>query len=106
MHSISKRRRGASFVGALAALGLLASCSGGGGEGVAGELVLCASMTYNELDGLLDLVDEEFPGIELEITSGSAGEFTTRIAAEAGSPRGDMMWGGLDVADGDKHSVF
>jgi len=104
MHSISKRRRGASFVGALAALGLLASCSGGGGEGDAGELVLYSSMTENDLDVLLDLLYEEFPGIEIEITNGSAGELTTRIAAESGSPRGDMMWGGLDVADGDKHS--
>src|SRR5690625_6996045 len=104
MHSISKRRRGASFVGALAALGLLASCSGGGGEGDAGELVLYSSMTENVLDVLLDLVYEEFTGIEIEITNGSAGELTTRIAAESGSPRGDMMWGGLDVADGDKHS--
>src|SRR5690625_7268328 len=104
MHSISKRRRGASFVGALAALGLLASCSGGGGEGDAGELVLYSSMTENDLDVLLDLLYEEFPGIEIEITNGSAGELTTRIAAESGSPRGELMWGGLDVADGDKHS--
>ena len=61
-------------------------------------------MTENDLTILEDLLVEQFPGLTLEIVNGSAGELTTRIASESGKPQGDMMWGGLDTADGDKHT--
>lgn len=90
---------------ALLASVALVACGGGDGDG--GEdmdLVLYSSMTENDLDVLTGLLEEEFPGIAIEIVNGSAGELTTRIQSEAGSPQGDMMWGGLDTADGDTHS--
>ncbi len=94
----------------LTAVGL-AGCSsdqpGGdtsGGAADSNQLVLYSSMTDSDLTVLTDLLGQEFPGIEIEIVNGSAGELTTRIQSESGNPQGDMMWGGLDVADGDKYT--
>lgn len=90
----------------------LAACGtgdSGTGTGDAQEnmnLVLYSSMTENDLTVLTGLLEENIPGIEIEIVNGSAGELTTRIASEAGNPQGDMMWGGLDSADGDKNSAI
>lgn len=84
----------------------LAACSGddaGDGSGNM-DLVLYSSMTENDLGILTGLLGEKFPGIAVEIVNGSAGELTTRIQSEAGSPQGDMMWGGLDTLDGDTHT--
>lgn len=92
---------------ALLASVALVACSGGGeggGEDGNMDLVLYSSMTENDLGTLTGLLEEEFPGIAVEIVNGSAGELTTRIQSESGSPQGDMMWGGLDTADGDTHS--
>lgn len=91
---------------ALAASLAMTACGGTGGGGGADNmnLVLYSSMTENDLTILEDLLVEQFPGLTLEIVNGSAGELTTRIASESGKPQGDMMWGGLDTADGDKHT--
>lgn len=70
----------------------------------AGDLVLYSSMTENDLNVLQGLLEAEFPGLNLEIVNGSAGELTSRIAAESGNPVGDFMWGGLDIMDGDRHA--
>ncbi|WP_206222141.1 extracellular solute-binding protein [Schaalia sp. ZJ1691] len=92
------------------ALGGLTACGGnssgdGGapGDGEGKKLVLYSSMTENDLNVLTDLLKDEFPGIDIEIVNGSAGELTARIQSEAGNPQGDMMWGGLDVSNGDAH---
>lgn len=83
----------------------LVACSGGDGDGADNlDLVLYSSMTENDLTILTGLLEEEIPGINIEIVNGSAGELTTRIRSEAGSPQGDFMWGGLDTLDGDTHS--
>lgn len=89
---------------ALLATVALASCSGGGDGGENMDLVLYSSMTENDLGVMTDLLSEEFPGIEIEIVNGSAGELTTRIQSETGNPQGDLMWGGLDTADGDAYT--
>ncbi len=68
------------------------------------HLVLYSSMTDNDLNVLRGLLKKQFPAIQIEVVNGSAGELTTRMKSEKGNPQGDMMWGGLDVADGDKHS--
>lgn len=81
----------------------LAACSGGGSNDE-NHLVVYSSMTDNDLNVFNDLVTEQFPDIDIEIVNGSAGELTTRIQSEAGNPQGDMMWGGLDTADGDRYS--
>lgn len=90
---------------AIASLGL-AACGGGGdsGDGDDKHLVLYSSMTENDLVTLQDLLEEAIPGIDIEIVNGSAGELVARIQSESGNPQGDMMWGGLDVSNGDAHS--
>lgn len=80
---------------------LLTGCSG---KSDSDALVIYSSMTENDLQALTDLLGEEFPNMKIEIVNGNAGELTTRIAAETNNPQGDMMWGGLDVADGDKYT--
>ena len=99
-------RKAVAVAGALSLASVgLAAC--GGGETADGEnnrLVLYSSMTENDLNVLSDLLEQEFPGIDIEIVNGSAGELTARIKSEAGNPQGDMMWGGLDVSNGDAHS--
>src|SRR5699024_582984 len=82
----------------------LAACNGGGGGNDENHLVLYSSMTDNDLNVFTDIVTAEFPDIDIEIVNGSAGELTTRTQSEAGNPQGDMMWGGLDTADGDRYS--
>ena len=83
----------------------LAACGGDdAADGDNKRLVLYSSMTENDLDVLSGLLEDEFPGIKLEIVNGSAGELTARIQSEAGNPQGDMMWGGLDISTGDAYS--
>lgn len=101
-NGLSRYRRLAGGIGALALFAGVAACSGGSGSD--DDLVMYSSMTENDLDVLLDLLAEEFPDIDVEIVNGSAGELTTRINSEKGSPQGDFMWGGLDVMDGDAYS--
>ncbi|MEW6932724.1 extracellular solute-binding protein [Trueperella pyogenes] len=86
------------------ALGGLTACSGdSSGDGDGKKLVLYSSMTENDLNVLTGLLENEFPGISIEIVNGSAGELTARIKSESGNPQGDMMWGGLDISNGDAH---
>ncbi|MCI8511607.1 MAG: extracellular solute-binding protein [Lachnospiraceae bacterium] len=68
------------------------------------SLILYSSMTENDLNNLIDLFNEKYPDCEVEVVNGSAGELTARIAAEAGNPQGDLMWGGLSNSDGDTYS--
>ena len=97
---------------ALTAALALAGCSaadlegGNGGDGASENmnLVLYSTMTENDLAALSDILEAEFPGISIEVVSGNAGELTTRIQSESSNPQGDMMWGGLDTADGDNYS--
>ena len=71
---------------------------------IKGTLVVYSSMTENDLNVLQDVINDKYPDLQIEIMNGTAGELTTRIAAEKGKPQGDIMWGGLDVADGNTHS--
>jgi len=73
-------------------------------KSLSGPLILYSSMTENDLDNLLKGFGELYPDIEIEVVNGSAGELTARIAAEAGNPQGDVMWGGLNSGDGDIYS--
>lgn len=68
------------------------------------SLVLYSSMTENDLNNLLKCFGKKYPGINVEIVNGSAGELTARIKAEKDNPQGDIMWGGLSNSDGSVHS--
>ena len=91
-------------------LTFVSACGGAGGgaaadyDGIGGTLVLYSSMTDNDLDNLVAGFGERYPNVNIEIVNGSAGELTARIAAEAANPQADLMWGGLNNADGDIHS--
>ena len=109
-----------AFAMALCMLASLAGCGGnapppeqpsssapaesGAEQTVAGDLVLYSTMTENDLDTLLGLLDQKFPDLNIEVVNGTAGELTARIAAEKNNPQGDMMWGGLDASDGDSYT--
>jgi iron(III) transport system substrate-binding protein len=75
----------------------------GGGSGLGNSLVLYSSMTENDLENLLKGFKEKYPAISVEVVNGSAGELTSRIAAESENPQGDIMWGALNTSDGDTY---
>jgi iron(III) transport system substrate-binding protein len=75
----------------------------GGSSGLGDSLVLYSSMTENDLNNLLAGFKEKYPGITVEVVNGSAGELTSRIAAESENPQGDLMWGALNTSDGDTY---
>lgn len=77
------------------------SSSAQGGDGLEKNLVLYSSMTENDLDNLIRLFNEKYPGVEVEVVNGSGGELTARITAEKDNPQGDVMWGALGNSDGD-----
>ncbi len=73
-------------------------------EDLGDTLVLYSSMTEADLEALTTCFNEVYPDISIEVISGSAGEFTAKIQAEAGNPQGDVTWGGLADSDGDKYA--
>lgn len=108
MRKITKAGLGIALAAGLTLTGCSAADLEGGSTGSDEkmDLVLYSTMTENDLNALSGLLEAEFPGINIEVVSGNAGELTTRIQSESGNPQGDMMWGGLDTADGDKHSAI
>ena len=75
-------------------------------EEVSGPLVLYSSMTEFDLEALITCFNEVYPDVEIEVVSGSVGEYTSRIAAEADNPQGDVCWGGLCDSDGMTHEAL
>lgn len=73
-------------------------------EDIGDTLVLYSSMTDSDLEAVITCFNEVYPDCEIEVVSGSAGEFTSRITAEAGNPQADVTWGGLADSDGDKYA--
>ena len=69
-------------------------------------VVLYSSMTEFDLEALITCFNEVYPDIEVEVVSGSVGEYTSRIAAEADNPQGDVTWGGLCDSDGYTHEAL
>jgi iron(III) transport system substrate-binding protein len=80
--------------------------AGGEAGGLGNSLVLYSSMTDNDLNNLLKGFNGKYPGINVEVVNGSAGELTSRIQAESSNPQGDLMWGGLNTSDGDTYSAL
>ena len=73
-------------------------------EDLGDTLVLYSSMTEADLEALTTCFNEVYPDNNNEVITGSAGEFTAKIQAEAGNPQGDVTWGGLADSDGDKYA--
>lgn len=73
-------------------------------EKISGNLVLYSSMTEFDIEALIDCFNDVYPDVEIEVVSGTIGETTSRITAEAGNPQGDLVWGGLANTDGDRYA--
>ena len=69
-------------------------------EDIGDTLVLYSTMTEKDLEALISGFNEVYPDCEIEVVSGTIGETTSRIAAEADNPQGDCTWGGLADSDG------
>lgn len=69
-------------------------------ETVKGPLVLYSSMTDNDIDNLIEVFNEKYPDVQVEVVNGSAGELQARTRAEKANPQGDVQWGGLSPSDG------
>ena len=78
---------------------LTAACAFAGSE-----VQLYSTMTEADLDALITCFNEVYPDIEVIVTNGSAGELTTRIAGDAGTPQGDLVWGGMADSDGQAYA--
>lgn len=68
------------------------------------KVVLYSSMTEFDLDALRTCFNAVYPDCEIEVVSGSVGEYTKRIIAEKDNPQGDVTWGGLCDSDGDRYA--
>ncbi len=74
-------------------------------EDLGDTLVLYSTMTEFDLEALITCFNEVYPDINVEVGfSGGIGECTSRIAAEAENPQGDMVWGGLADSDGTQYA--
>lgn len=85
---------------ALALCVIFAMCAVASAEDIGDTLVLYSTMTEKDLDALISGFNEVYPDCEIEVVSGTIGETTSRIAAEADNPQGDVTWGGLADSDG------
>ena len=96
----------------------LCACGGGGGgseekseaaSGSAGdlgtELVLYTPMTDSDIEALLTCFNEKYPDINVDVVSGSIGELTAKIQAEADNPQADLVWGGVQDSDGEQYAA-
>lgn len=61
------------------------------------KLVLYTSAGASEYELIVNLFNEKYPDIEVEIVSGGTGEMASRINAEKAAPYGDVMMGGGDT---------
>lgn len=73
-------------------------------EDLGDTVVLYSSMTEFDLEALITCFNEVYPDINVEVVTGSVGEYTSRIKAEAGNPQCDVTWGGLTDTDGDRYA--
>ena len=79
---------------------VFAICAVASAEDIGDTLVLYSTMTEKDLEAVLSGFGEIYPDCEIEVVSGTIGETTSRIAAEADNPQGDVTWGGLADSDG------
>lgn len=66
-------------------------------EAPSGDLVLYTSAGASEYELIVNLFNEKYPDINVEIVSGGSGELASRITAEKNAPYGDVMMGGGDT---------
>ena len=96
------------FAVLLAGLAVLSGCqkeSAAGNGKPEKTVVLYSSMTENDLNALLEGFGQKYPDVEVEVVNGSHGELCARIESEAGNPQGDLMWGALSAADGERYAA-
>ncbi|MEG1890638.1 MAG: extracellular solute-binding protein [Clostridia bacterium] len=95
----------ALVMAALMALSMMSiSCAVAETADLGTDLNLYSTMTEGDLEALLAGFGERYPDITVEVVSGTIGETTSRIAAEAADPQGDVVWGGLADSDGTQYA--
>ena len=67
-------------------------------------LVIYSSATDGDLDALTEGFNRRYPDITIEIVTCSAGECIARVRAESGAPQADIIYSGLNQADGDSYA--
>lgn len=75
-------------------------------EDIGDSLIIYTPQTEKDCEVLVDGFNELYPDCYVEIITGSAGELTARIIAEAENPAGDVMVGGLNQTDGMKYADY
>lgn len=67
-------------------------------------LVIYSSAPDGDLDAITEGFGRLYPDVEIEIVTCSAGECIARVRAEAGAPQADIIYSGLNQADGDSYA--
>jgi iron(III) transport system substrate-binding protein len=89
---------------ALAALGvgLALSWSAGPSAAATNTVVIYNAVSTKLIQAFVEEFQKQNPGVKAEVISGGSGELLTRIKAERGNPRGDVLVGpDADVFDAD-----
>ena len=63
-----------------------------------GNLVLYTSAGATEYELIVNLFNQKYPDIAVEIVTGGTGEIASRINAEKAAPYGDVMMGGGETS--------
>lgn len=91
---------------------LLAACGGDNGdasesdgdsngseaEGGSGNLVIYTGRDQSIVDKVVDMFNEEYPDIQVDVLTMGAQEILERVRAEQANPGGDFWWGGTQAA--------
>ncbi len=71
---------------------------------IGGTLVICSSATDLDLDAIIEGFTGIYPKVDIELVTCSAGEGVSRARAEAGNPTMDVIYSGLNQADGNAYA--
>ncbi len=58
-----------------------------------GKLVVYTSIPTTQLNMMIDLFNDQYPGIVVDVLSSKSAELVARVQSEAGAPRGDVLLG-------------
>lgn len=97
-------RRRLLALGATASLALVMA-GGAIAQEASKSLVLYTSTPTAQVDFFVDAFEKE-TGIKTEIITGGTGDLLNRVAAEAGRPQGDVLWGGSSTTGGSQPNLF
>ena len=74
------------------------------GKGRGGRLGIYSAAPDGDLGAHIEGFNRRYPDITIEIVTCSAGECIARVRAESGAPQADIIYSGLNQADGDSYA--